>query len=355
MLVKVQKRTRRGETKSHEARPEVCLNLDEDGRIVCVEPAASAAFGWPQEDLVGRPLSHFLSCSPHERLSDALSHALCGHETENLPLRFKQKNGIDRLWLSRIWQGRSRQVFVLAQDFGPSQIQDFQPERFLEEAGDILVVSGGDGRWFQVNDACTRLLGWSYAELTAAPFMDFVHPLDLDRTRMMAAGVVRGEDVVEFENRFRCKDGSLIWLSWRARKDKASGLVYSSAVDITSRKKAEAELRHIFDVASDILIVSNADGPFTCPIVLDGTGWHQTGGQLRIPDNISLLHLPPYSLELNPQENVWQHLRQNYLANRVYENYEAIVDACCQAWTALMAQPDQIRSIGIRDCAEVII
>ena len=90
-------------------------------------------------------------------------------------------------------------------------------------------------------------------------------------------------------------------------------------------------------------------------IVLDGAGWHQTGGQLRIPDNISLLHLPPYSLELNPQENVWQHLRQNYLANRVYENYEAIVDACCQAWTALMAQPDQIRSIGIRDYAEVII
>lgn len=90
-------------------------------------------------------------------------------------------------------------------------------------------------------------------------------------------------------------------------------------------------------------------------IVLDGAGWHQTGGKLRIPDNISLLHLPPYSPELNPQENVWQYLRQNYLANRVYESYEAIVEACCQAWNALIERPEQIRSIGTRDYAEVAI
>jgi len=88
-------------------------------------------------------------------------------------------------------------------------------------------------------------------------------------------------------------------------------------------------------------------------VVLDGAGWHQTGGQLRIPDNISLLHLPPYSPELNPQENVWQYLRQNQLANRIYDNYEAIVEACCDAWNALMAAPDQIRSIGTRDYAAV--
>jgi len=90
-------------------------------------------------------------------------------------------------------------------------------------------------------------------------------------------------------------------------------------------------------------------------IVLDGAGWHQTGGKLRIPGNISLLHLPPYSPELNPQENVWQYLRQNYLANRVYETYEDIVEACCQAWNALTERPEQIRSIGKRDYAEVNI
>jgi transposase len=47
-------------------------------------------------------------------------------------------------------------------------------------------------------------------------------------------------------------------------------------------------------------------------VTLDGAGWHQTGGKLRVPDNISLLPLPPYSPELNPVENVWQFLRQQH-------------------------------------------
>ena len=83
-------------------------------------------------------------------------------------------------------------------------------------------------------------------------------------------------------------------------------------------------------------------------VVLDGAGWHQTGGRLRVPHNISLLHLPPYSPELNPVENVWAYLRQNQLSNRVFDSYDAIVDACCTAWNALVAMPDRIRSIATR-------
>ena len=89
-------------------------------------------------------------------------------------------------------------------------------------------------------------------------------------------------------------------------------------------------------------------------VVLDGAGWHQTGGRLVVPANLALLHLPPYSPELNPVENVWQYLRQNFLSNRVFENYEAIVDACCDAWNALMALPERIRSITERDWAKTV-
>ena len=88
-------------------------------------------------------------------------------------------------------------------------------------------------------------------------------------------------------------------------------------------------------------------------ITLDGGGWHQPGGQLRLPENVSLLTLPPYSPELNPVENVWQFLRQNHLSNRVYETYEAIVDACCAAWNALVAEPARIASIASRESATV--
>ena len=89
-------------------------------------------------------------------------------------------------------------------------------------------------------------------------------------------------------------------------------------------------------------------------MLLDGAGWHQQGGRLMLPDNISLLPLPRYSPELNPGENIWEFLKQNFLSNRVFANYQAIVDACCRAWNALMALPDRIRSLTQRDWAKAV-
>jgi transposase len=88
-------------------------------------------------------------------------------------------------------------------------------------------------------------------------------------------------------------------------------------------------------------------------VVLDRAGWHQIGGRLNVPENISLLPLPAHSPELNPQENVWQFLRQNKLSIRVFDDYNAIVGACCDAWNDLMARPERITSIATRSWASV--
>ncbi len=90
-------------------------------------------------------------------------------------------------------------------------------------------------------------------------------------------------------------------------------------------------------------------------LLLDGAGWHQAGSKLNVPHNISLLKLPAYSPELNPVENIWQYLRQNQLSNRVFESYDAIVDACCEAWNALTAEPGRIQSIATRQWASVTL
>ena len=86
-------------------------------------------------------------------------------------------------------------------------------------------------------------------------------------------------------------------------------------------------------------------------LILDGAGWHHSGGKLRVPCNISLLHLPPYSPELNPVETVWAYLRGNALSNRVLDTYDDIVDACCTAWNWFTAQPQRVTSIGTRSWA----
>ena len=88
-------------------------------------------------------------------------------------------------------------------------------------------------------------------------------------------------------------------------------------------------------------------------LVVDGAGYHGKAC-LVVPDNITLLTLPPYSPELNPVENVWQYLRQNFLANRVFDSYEAIVEACCKAWNTLIALPQRLASITTREWAAAV-
>lgn len=90
-------------------------------------------------------------------------------------------------------------------------------------------------------------------------------------------------------------------------------------------------------------------------LICDGAGWHQRGKKLKLPDNISLLALPPYSPELNPMENVWAYLRQNKLCALVWNTYEEILDACQNAWRFLINDPQRIRSIGMRQWAQVKI
>jgi len=84
-------------------------------------------------------------------------------------------------------------------------------------------------------------------------------------------------------------------------------------------------------------------------VIIDGPGWHLEGGKLVVPSNISLLKLPPYCPELNAQENIWQYLRQNFLAGRIFDTYDAIVNASCNAWNALTTEAGRIRSIAHRD------
>jgi hypothetical protein len=65
--------------------------------------------------------------------------------------------------------------------------------------------------------------------------------------------------------------------------------------------------------------------------------------------------LPGYAPELNPVENLWEFLRANFLSHRVWAGYEAIVDACCDAWNALMRMPERVTSITSRTWAQVSI
>lgn len=106
----------------------------------------------------------------------------------------------------------------------------------------------------------------------------------------------------------------------------------------------DAMQRHIDEIALHVAPGAHA------VLLLDRAGWHTTGN-LVWPRNITPILLPSRSPELNPVEQVWQYLRSNYLSNRVFDTYDDIIDATCDAWRKLAAQPKQITTIGMREWA----
>ena len=79
-------------------------------------------------------------------------------------------------------------------------------------------------------------------------------------------------------------------------------------------------------------------------LIVDNAGWHKSG-LLIVPDNITLVPLPPYSPELNAMEQVWEWMRGHHLSNQCYKNYNQIVTLACKAWNEFSNNMELVRSI----------
>ena len=112
------------------------------------------------------------------------------------------------------------------------------------------------------------------------------------------------------------------------------------------RANTRAMQMHLDEISRNVAAKAHA------LVLMDRAGWHNTD-KLTLPGNLTIILLPSRSPELNPVENVWQYLRQNWLSNRVFPTYDAILDAACQAWNRLVDQPDTISSIGMRKWAHI--
>jgi hypothetical protein len=110
---------------------------------------------------------------------------------------------------------------------------------------------------------------------------------------------------------------------------------------VMPRCDTEAMNLHLAEIATQI-----APGAYAA-ILVDQAGWHLSGG-LNLPSNITLIALPAKCPKLNPQENIWQFMCENWLSNRIFKSFDDIVDHCCDAWNKLIDQPWRIMSIGMR-------
>ena len=136
---------------------------------------------------------------------------------------------------------------------------------------------------------------------------------------------------------------------WRERGDIQRLLKDRIAALVLPEVNAEATGLHLAEIGRRV-------APGAHAIVLcDGAGWHQQGGRSAVPDNLTLLPLPPYAPELNAMENVWEYLRGNRLSHKVRDAHDAILDACCHAWNSLAEEPQRLTSITNRSWAKAVI
>ena len=121
-----------------------------------------------------------------------------------------------------------------------------------------------------------------------------------------------------------------------------------AAALVLPKADAEAFSPHLAEIGKQVAPNAHA------VLVADGAGYH-LAADIKTPDNVTLLRLPPYSPELNPMENVWGYLRQNKLAITVFEDYDHIINSCREAWNFFAHNKAAIASITTRAWAKVSV
>jgi len=143
-------------------------------------------------------------------------------------------------------------------------------EHFFSLSRDLFCVAGFDGYFKRLNPAWETVLGFETKELLAKPYLEFIHPEDRDKTIAEAEKIKTGREILYFENRYVCKDGSYKWLEWTATPQIPQQVVLAAARDITERKAADQALREsalrirsIIETAHDAFVAMDANGLIT--------------------------------------------------------------------------------------------
>ncbi|MFM8979829.1 MAG: diguanylate cyclase domain-containing protein [Planctomycetia bacterium] len=115
--------------------------------------------------------------------------------------------------------------------------------RFFQRSMDMYAVASLEGYFVELNPRWSAVLGWTLQELCSRPFAEFVHPDDVASTAVCYKSMTQQEDVVRFRNRYRCKDGSYVWLEWNALAPAPwENRCFASARDVTHVVEAEQAL-----------------------------------------------------------------------------------------------------------------
>ncbi|REL24521.1 PAS domain-containing sensor histidine kinase [Rhodohalobacter sp. SW132] len=129
---------------------------------------------------------------------------------------------------------------------------EYDYELFFNLSPDLVCIAGFDGYFKRVNPAVQNLLEYSFDELYSRPINDFIHPDDRERTSIARENIHRSDSLLNFENRYVTKKGSVVWLEWTSEPVPDDRLVFAIAKNITYKKQLEAEQIRLIDELSTV-------------------------------------------------------------------------------------------------------
>ncbi|MBN7819345.1 PAS domain S-box protein [Bowmanella yangjiangensis] len=135
-------------------------------------------------------------------------------------------------------------IDITVQKLASIELERSQKElqSFFDVSRNLLCIANKNGFFDRVNRAFETVFGYSEAELLLTPYLEFVHPEDADATQAELQSLLHGKPTTSFTNRFRCKDGSYVYLRWYTTPDLATGKLYASASDVTQERDSELKL-----------------------------------------------------------------------------------------------------------------
>jgi PAS domain S-box-containing protein len=266
---------------------DIVFRIDTQGHLTFASNAFRNTLGYEPEEWIGKSIQPFLSTDSFETAKHYLKSWREGKlkkESVSLDLVMLRKDGADIFAEVRVSpfydsNGQLAELVGIARDVSERKRMEkelllhkehlellvdektiafrkefeerMEAEKELAQIFElsvhlICIADINTATFLKINSAFMTVLGYTKEELLAKPFTEFVHSDDLQPTLAVIRKKLKiGEKVINFENRYRRRDGTYVWLDWTACPDPDKGITFSIAQDITTRKKTEEELKNL--------------------------------------------------------------------------------------------------------------
>ncbi len=209
---------------------------DRSGSILDVNSVACARLGYARDELLRLSVQDINPDVSLELIQDIWQGLHQGVSSYRREGRHRRKDGTEfpvEVNLVPLHESGGMRVLASVRDISERKQGEEKMAKFFRLSEDMMCIADTQGNFVKLSPAFEQVLGWPLEELVGQPYLLFVHPDDREHTLAEAERVINGEGAVNFENRYRCQDGSYRWLQWRPFKEVDEGIIYAIARDVT--------------------------------------------------------------------------------------------------------------------------